>query len=49
MNELGGGDEPDRQEVAVMTTALADASVWLQREVLHSCRGRRVGDTVELR
>ena len=49
MNELGGGDEPDRQEVAVMTTALADPSVWLQREVLHSCRGRRVGDAVELR
>ena len=41
INELGGGDESDRREVEVMTTALADPSVWLQRELLHACWGRR--------
>jgi SAM-dependent methyltransferase len=45
MNELGGGDESDRCEVEVMTTALADPSVWLIRELLHACWGRRAGDT----
>jgi hypothetical protein len=47
INELGGGGESERREVEVMATALADPSVWLQREVLHACWGRRVGDTVE--
>jgi SAM-dependent methyltransferase len=41
INELGGGDEASRREVEVMTTALADPSVWLQREVLHACWGMR--------
>jgi SAM-dependent methyltransferase len=41
INALGGGDESDRREVEVMTAALADPSVWLQRELLHACWGRR--------
>jgi hypothetical protein len=41
MNELGGGDEVSRREVEVMTAALADPTVWLQRELLHACRGRK--------
>ena len=45
MNELGGGDGSDRREVEVMTTALADPTVWLMRELLHACWGRRAGDT----
>jgi SAM-dependent methyltransferase len=45
MNELGGGDESDRRELEVMTAALADPSVWLMRELLHACWGRRAGDT----
>jgi SAM-dependent methyltransferase len=40
INELGDGGESERREVEVMTTALADPSVWLQREVLHACWGR---------
>lgn len=46
MNELGGADEWDRRDVEVMTTALADPSVWLMRELLHACWGRQVGDTM---
>jgi hypothetical protein len=45
MNELGDPDESDRREVEVMTTALADPTVWLMRELLHACWGRRAGDT----
>ena len=41
MNEQGGGDESDRREVQVMTTALADPTVWFLRELLHACWGRR--------
>ena len=41
INELGGGDEASRREVEVMTTALADPTLWLQRELLHACWGRR--------
>jgi len=41
INTLGGGDEASRREVEVMTAALADPTVWLQREVLHACSGRR--------
>jgi SAM-dependent methyltransferase len=41
INDLGGGDEASRREVEVMTAALAEPSVWLQREVLHVCRGMR--------
>jgi SAM-dependent methyltransferase len=43
INELGGGDEASRREVAMMTAALADATFWLQREVVHACWGRRCG------
>jgi SAM-dependent methyltransferase len=45
INELGGGGESDQREVEVMTTALADPTVWFLRELLHACWGRRVGDT----
>ena len=41
INELGGGDEASRREVEVMAAALADPTVWLQREVLHACWGTR--------
>jgi SAM-dependent methyltransferase len=41
INELGGGNEADRHDVAVMTAALADPSVWFMRELLHACWGRR--------
>jgi hypothetical protein len=41
MDELGGGDEESRQGVAVMTAALADPTVWVQRELLHACVGRK--------
>jgi SAM-dependent methyltransferase len=41
INELGGGDEATRSEVEVMTAALADPTVWLRRELLHACWGRR--------
>lgn len=46
MNELGGGGaiESDRRELDVITTALADPTLWLQREVLHACWGRRASD-----
>jgi len=40
INELGGGDESSRRELEAITTALADPTVWLLREVLHACRGR---------
>jgi SAM-dependent methyltransferase len=43
INELGGG-ESHRPELEVMTTALADPTVWLLRELLHACWGRRVDD-----
>jgi hypothetical protein len=41
INELGGADEASRREVEVMAAALADPTVWFQREVLHACWGRR--------
>ena len=41
IDELGGGDEESRRELAVMTAALVDPTFWLQREVLHVCWGRR--------
>jgi SAM-dependent methyltransferase len=46
INEQGGGGEAERQEVDVMTAALADPTVWIQRELLHACWGRRDGDAV---
>ena len=45
MNDLGGGDEASRREVEVMATALADPTVWLQREVVHACWGRRPAES----
>jgi SAM-dependent methyltransferase len=45
INELGGDNESDRRDVELMATALADPSVWLMRELLHACWGRRAGDT----
>jgi hypothetical protein len=46
INELGGGGavESYRHELDVMITALADPSVLLLRELLHTCRGRRARD-----
>ncbi len=41
IDELGGATDESRRDVAVMTTALADPTVWLQRETLHACWGRR--------
>ena len=47
INELGGGRtvESYQRELEVMTTALSDPSVWVQRELLHACLGRRARDT----
>lgn len=36
--EVGSEGVPDSEQ---MTRALADTTVWLQREVLHGCWGRR--------
>jgi SAM-dependent methyltransferase len=44
MNELGGAGEPERRELEVITTALADPTVRVMRELLHACWGRRPGD-----
>jgi SAM-dependent methyltransferase len=46
INQLGGGDavESSRSELEVMTTALADPTLWVLRELLHACWGRRVSD-----
>jgi SAM-dependent methyltransferase len=46
INELGGGGvvEPYRQELEVMTRALADPTVLVLRELLHACWGRRPRD-----
>ena len=46
INELGGGgtEESYQRELDVMTTALADPSVLLLRELLHVCWGRRARD-----
>ena len=41
MNELAGGGEPELRELEVITTALADPTVWFMRELLHACWGRR--------
>jgi SAM-dependent methyltransferase len=46
MNEQGGGGtEADRRDLEVITTALADPTVWLLRELLHACWGRRARGT----
>jgi hypothetical protein len=43
MNELGGGGAVEaRRELEVIEEALDDPSVWLLRELLHACWGRRV-------
>lgn len=43
INDLGGGRavESYRGEIEVMTGALADPTVWVMRELLHACWGRR--------
>jgi len=43
IDELGGGTAESRRDVEVMGTALADPTVWLQRELLHACWGRKAG------
>jgi SAM-dependent methyltransferase len=46
INQLGGGSSIDayQNELDVITRALADPTVWLARELLHACWGRRVCD-----
>ena len=46
INELGGGGsvESYRRELDVITRALADPTVWVLRELLHACWGRRSRD-----
>ena len=46
INELGGGGpvESDPRELDVITRALADPTVWVLRELLHACWGRRSPD-----
>lgn len=46
INELGGGGtgEAYRRELEVIKGALADPTVWLMRELLHACWGRRARD-----
>ena len=41
MDEQGGADDASRRDVAVMTQALRDPTLWVHREVLHACWGRR--------
>ena len=46
INELGGGGpvESYQRELDVITRALADPTVWVLRELLHGCWGRRSRD-----
>jgi len=45
INEQGGdGTEADQRELATMTAALADPTLWVLRELLHACWGRRSRD-----
>jgi SAM-dependent methyltransferase len=46
INELGGGGavESDQRELDVITRALADPTLWVLRELLHACWGRRIRD-----
>jgi hypothetical protein len=39
----GGQSAEQRREHEVITSALADPSVWFLRELLHACSGRRPG------
>jgi SAM-dependent methyltransferase len=41
INALGDGDDESRRGVALMAEALADPTVWLQREVIYACWGTR--------
>ena len=41
IDEQGGADDASRRDVAVMTEALGDPTLWVHREVLHACWGRR--------
>jgi len=45
INALGEGGDAERRDVELMGTALADPSVWVMRELLHACWGRRPVDT----
>ena len=46
INELGGGSSVESYpgELEVMGKALADPTVWVMRELLHACWGRRIHD-----
>jgi SAM-dependent methyltransferase len=46
INELGGGGavESYQRELDVITRALADPTLWVLRELLHACWGRRIRD-----
>jgi SAM-dependent methyltransferase len=46
INELGGGGpvESHQRELDVIIRALADPTVWVLRELLHACWGRRSPD-----
>ncbi len=46
INELGGGGpvESYQRELEVIARALADPTVWVLRELLHACWGRRSRD-----
>jgi SAM-dependent methyltransferase len=47
INQLGGGGsvESYQRELDVIARGLADPTVWLMRELLHACWGRRVRDS----
>jgi hypothetical protein len=36
--------ESDQRELDVITRALADPTLWVLRELLHACWGRRIRD-----
>ena len=44
MHRLGGGATSDAQQVEhdLITSTFRDPSVWLMREILHACSGRRL-------
>jgi SAM-dependent methyltransferase len=46
MNDLGGGGaiEAYQRELEAIKATLADPTVWLMRELLHACWGRRAPD-----
>ena len=42
MHRLGGEALSEEREHELITSVLADPSVWLMREMLHACWGRRL-------